>query len=77
LTGLILGFLAQGRPPIQAACLGVFFHGQAGLWLAEERGGQGILASELLKKIPKLIDNKGVWEQRAGEALPLLKEVNL
>jgi NAD(P)H-hydrate epimerase len=77
LTGLILGFLAQGRSPIQAACLGVSLHSQAGLWLARERGSQGVLASELLEMIPKLIDHRGDWGQVEGESIPLIKEVKL
>jgi hydroxyethylthiazole kinase-like uncharacterized protein yjeF len=77
LTGLILGFLSQGMSLIQSACLGVFLHGQAGVWLARERGGQGILASELLDKIPALISQKGVWEGMERETIPLIREVKL
>ena len=77
LTGLILGFLSQGLSPSQAACLGVFLHGQAGLWLARERGGQGILASELLDKIPNLITRKGTFDGPGEETLPLIQEVKL
>jgi len=77
LTGLILGFLAQGRSPIQAACLGVFLHGQAGVWLAQDLGGQGVLASELLEKIPMLIVQKGDWAPEEDETVPLIKEVRL
>ncbi|MFH0786692.1 MAG: NAD(P)H-hydrate dehydratase [Pseudomonadota bacterium] len=77
LTGLILGFLSQGLSPIQSACLGVFLHGQAGVWLAGERGGQGILASELLEKIPSLIARKGYWDHPEREALPMIREVKL
>jgi ADP-dependent NAD(P)H-hydrate dehydratase / NAD(P)H-hydrate epimerase len=77
LTGLILGFLAQGLSLIKAACLGVFLHGQAGAWLAHERGGQGILASELLDKIPGLISGKGFWNRRKAESIPLIREVSL
>jgi len=77
LTGLILGFLAQGLTLIQSACLGVFLHGQAGVWLALERGGQGILASELLDKIPDLISLKGFWGYRKEETIPLIQELKL
>ncbi|MBA4393967.1 MAG: NAD(P)H-hydrate dehydratase, partial [Desulfobacca sp.] len=77
LTGLILGFLSQGLSPIQSACLGVFLHGQAGVWLARERGGQGILASELLDKIPVLIAQKGYWDHKESERIPLIQEVKL
>jgi ADP-dependent NAD(P)H-hydrate dehydratase / NAD(P)H-hydrate epimerase len=77
LTGLILGFLAQGLSPIKAASLGVFLHGQAGAWLAHERAGQGILASELLDKIPSLISQKGIWQKPDRFNIPLIKEVKL
>jgi len=77
LTGLILGFLAQGSSPIEAACLGVFLHGQAGACLAHERGGQGILASELLDKIPGLISKKGCWDCTEIESIPLIREIFL
>ncbi len=75
LTGLILGFLAQGLSPVEAACSGVFLHGQAGAWLAYERCGQGILASELLDKIPELISQKGIWQTPDRDLIPLIKEV--
>jgi hydroxyethylthiazole kinase-like uncharacterized protein yjeF len=77
LTGLILGFLAQGLSLIKAACLGVFLHGQAGAWLAQERGGQGILASELLDIIPGLISKKIIWQTHNRFPIPLIKEVEL
>ena len=77
LTGLILGFLSQGLPLTEAACLGVFLHGQAGAWLARERGGQGILASELLEKIPGLLSQKGYWDFPEIESIPLIREVKL
>jgi hydroxyethylthiazole kinase-like uncharacterized protein yjeF len=77
LTGLILGFLSQGLSLTEAACLGVFLHGQAGSWLARERGGQGILASELLEKIPGLISQKGCWDFPETEPIPLIREVKL
>ncbi len=77
LTGMILGFLTQGLSLIKAACLGVFLHGQAGAWLAQERGGQGILASELLDKIPGLIAQKGIWDLSETESIPLIREVKL
>jgi NAD(P)H-hydrate epimerase len=77
LTGLILGLLAQGLSLTEAACLGVFLHGQAGTWLARERGGQGILASELLEKIPGLLSQKDYWDCPETESIPLIQEVKL
>lgn len=77
LTGLILGFLSQGLPLIKSACLAVFLHGQAGLLLAREKGDRGILASELLEKIPDLLSQKGRLEITEIESLPLIREVGL
>jgi ADP-dependent NAD(P)H-hydrate dehydratase / NAD(P)H-hydrate epimerase len=77
LTGLILGLVSQGLPLIQAACLGVFLHGQAGISLAREKGGQGILASELLEVIPKLLSEKESWAGWEKEVMPLVREINL
>jgi NAD(P)H-hydrate epimerase len=77
LTGLILGLLSQGLSLIEAACLGVFLHGQAGIQLAQEKGQQGILASELLEKIPGLLSNKEIWKGPDPEPIPLIKEVKL
>ncbi|HMK65589.1 MAG TPA: NAD(P)H-hydrate dehydratase [Thermodesulfobacteriota bacterium] len=77
LTGLILGLVSQGLPLIQAACLGVFLHGQAGIILAREKGDQGILASELLEVIPRLLSEKESWAGWEKEELPLIREINL
>jgi ADP-dependent NAD(P)H-hydrate dehydratase / NAD(P)H-hydrate epimerase len=75
LTGLIAGFLSQGLPLIQAACLGVFLHGQAGLELVRKRGGQGILATELLDLIPGLISRNRFGAGLGKEFFPLIGEV--
>jgi ADP-dependent NAD(P)H-hydrate dehydratase / NAD(P)H-hydrate epimerase len=77
LTGLILGFVSQGLPLIQAACLGVFLHGQAGISLAREKGGQGLLASELLEVIPKLLSEKELWAGSKKDSIPLIREIRL
>ncbi len=52
LAGIIGAFLAQGRDPFEAACLGVYIHGAAGDLLAAEKGPWGFLASELVEKVP-------------------------
>lgn len=55
LTGLIGGFLARGRPPLEAAIAGAYLHGLAADLLAEKRGQVGILAGELLDFIPSVM----------------------
>src|SRR5262249_25552375 len=52
LTGIISGFLAQGYPPEEACRLGVFLHGHAGDKAAEEKGEAGILARDLIERLP-------------------------
>jgi NAD(P)H-hydrate epimerase len=52
LTGMIGSLLAQGYPAEQAACLGVFLHGAAGDLAAAEKGEQGMIAGDLIEKIP-------------------------
>jgi len=55
LTGMIGGFLAQGQPALQAACLGVYLHGLAGDLAAKEKGEAALLAGDLIEKIPEAI----------------------
>jgi NAD(P)H-hydrate epimerase len=55
LTGMIGGFLAQGYSPTQAACLGVYLHGLAGDLAAKEKGELGLIAGDLIEKIPDAI----------------------
>lgn len=55
LSGIIAGMVAQGLTNFDAACVGVFVHGQAGEMLEEKFGDSGLLASELLPILPKVI----------------------
>ncbi len=55
LTGMIGSLLAQGYPAEQAACLGVYLHGVAGDLAAEEKGEQGMIAGDLIERIPDAI----------------------
>ena len=55
LTGMIGGFLAQGYPATQAACLGVYLHGLAGDLASKEKGEMGMIAGDLIEKIPAAI----------------------
>ena len=52
LTGAIAGLAAQGLSPVAAAVLGVYLHGLAGDLAAAERGGPGILASDVQERLP-------------------------
>lgn len=55
LTGAIAGFLAQGLSVIDAAVLGVYIHGLAGDLAAMKHGEAGILARDVIKRLPKAI----------------------
>lgn len=55
LTGCITGFLAQGVPPLKAACLGVYCHGLAGDILAAEMGPRGALAGQVADALPRAL----------------------
>ena len=55
LTGMIAGLLGQGLELFDAARLGVYLHGLAGDMAARERGEIGLLASDLLDRIPLAI----------------------
>lgn len=55
LAGVIAGFIAQGLDLFDGACLGVFVHGMAGELVREKLGDSGMLASDLLPKLPLTI----------------------
>jgi NAD(P)H-hydrate epimerase len=55
LTGMIAGLLGQKLSLLDAARLGVYLHGLAGDLVAAERGEIGLIASDLVDKIPQAI----------------------
>jgi NAD(P)H-hydrate epimerase len=55
LTGMIGSLLAQGYTSEQAACLGVYLHGHAGDLAAKEKGETGMIAGDVIEKIPAAI----------------------
>ena len=55
LAGLITGLLARGASPVEAACWGVFLHGEAGNRLARSRGPLGYLAREIPGEVPAIL----------------------
>lgn len=55
LTGLILSLLSQDYKSDVAVRLGVFLHGLAGDIAAEEKGYEGMIASDIVECIPKAI----------------------
>ncbi|MFC1909768.1 NAD(P)H-hydrate dehydratase [Chloroflexota bacterium] len=55
LSGIIAGLLAQGLAVPDAAACGVYLHGLAGETVKAELGDAGMLASDLLPVIPRVI----------------------
>ncbi len=55
LTGVIGSLLAQGIDPLLAAIWGVYFHGRAGDLAARDVGEAGLIASDLIARIPDAI----------------------
>lgn len=56
LSGMIGGLLAQGLSLERAAEAGVFIHAQAGDLAAQKQGERGLLATDVLQYLPKLIN---------------------
>jgi NAD(P)H-hydrate epimerase len=52
LTGMILSLLAQKYPPLDASLLAVYLHGLAGDLAACQKGGQGLIATDVIENIP-------------------------
>lgn len=57
LTGIITAFLCQGLAPFDAARLGAYVHGLAGDYAAGTVGQVGMIARDLLRRIPRAIAN--------------------
>ena len=55
LAGMITAFLGQGITPLEAAACGVWLHGAAGDLCAEELGQYGMLPSDMLERLPRLM----------------------
>ena len=55
LAGILVGLLARGAEPSQAALWAVFLHGEAGSRLARSVGPLGFLARELAAEVPALL----------------------
>jgi NAD(P)H-hydrate epimerase len=55
LTGLVAGLLAQGMSASEAAACGVYVHGASAEGLREEFGDRGMLAGDLVGRIPEAV----------------------
>lgn len=55
LLGMVVGLLAQGVAPVEAAALAAYLHGAAADEFAQRVGGAGLLASELAGRLPAVL----------------------
>lgn len=55
LAGMIVSFLGQGIAPLEAAACGVWIHGKAGDLCAQELGQYGMLPTDMLQILPRLL----------------------
>lgn len=55
LTGIIAGLLGQGAEAGQAAMAGVFIHGLAGDSAASDKGRHGLIAGDVVERLPYVI----------------------
>lgn len=55
LAGMIVSLLGQGIKPMEAAATGVWLHGAAGDACARELGQYGMLPSDMLEVLPRLM----------------------
>lgn len=55
LSGIIVSLLGQGLPPVRAAAAAAFLHGTAGDRCAGRIGEYGMLPSDLIEELPRLL----------------------
>jgi len=55
LAGIIVSLLGQGISPLEAAACGAWLHGAAGDLCAEEIGQYGMLPTDMLNALPRLL----------------------
>jgi hydroxyethylthiazole kinase-like uncharacterized protein yjeF len=55
LAGLITGLIAQGLDSFEAACAGVWWHSQAGIYLARQRSVLGVDPYHLALALPEIL----------------------
>ena len=53
LTGILLGLLARGYQPADAAMMGMYLHGLAGDLAAKALGKESLIASDLIEYLPQ------------------------
>ncbi len=59
LSGVIGALLSKSMDSFHAACAGVFVHARAGQLAAAEIGSEGVIASDVIARLPAAISGKG------------------
>ena len=59
LTGIILGFLAQGYSPKESAIMGVYMHGLAGDYAASRLTEEAMIAGEITEFLTRAFREVG------------------
>ena len=55
LSGIIVSLLGQGISPVEAAACGAWLHGAAGDLCAEQMGQYGMLPTDMVQVLPRLL----------------------
>ena len=55
LAGVITALVGQGIPPLEAAACGAWLHGAAGVICAQEIGQYGMLPTDMINVLPRLL----------------------
>ncbi|RMF88711.1 MAG: NAD(P)H-hydrate dehydratase [Nitrospinota bacterium] len=55
LSGMVGSFIGQGLPPREASQVAVFLHGLAGDLAREEKGERGLVAGDILHRLPQAL----------------------
>lgn len=58
LTGMITALVAQGLSGFDAAKFGAYLHGKAGDLAARSKGKAGLIASDIIERIPKALKSR-------------------
>jgi NAD(P)H-hydrate repair Nnr-like enzyme with NAD(P)H-hydrate dehydratase domain len=57
LSGIMVSLMAQGMPITQAAILGSYLHGEAGVLASRTLGEYSVIAGDVVEKIPLVMKN--------------------
>jgi hydroxyethylthiazole kinase-like uncharacterized protein yjeF len=67
LSGILGGLLSQGISPEQALPLGVYLHGLAADTIVERTGARPVLATDVIREIPRLLSALGKESSETSE----------